>query len=291
MKPAGDEEVIRSGLARRLDAAELLIPPRPAWRAAVDGDMPVALVRIGAGTALRAGPGGHRTISVLATVGAVVALLLAYGLFGAGTGQVPTSPRPSTSPTAPLASAPLAETGLLRPVIEPRLTIPVRPESTWTVIEDRSDILGLVYLLEAVGSGGFNVGMLVIEPHGVYDPIVESSLLPMPADLMGWIADHPDLDAGEPFELTVAGMAATAIDVTVTYASDGPKGQTAQFINIGPGPWNLESPSRKRIVLVQLPDRPLLIVFDSRPEFFDAAIGQFEAELARIVYAEPGPAP
>ena len=59
----------------------------------------------------------------------------------------------------------------------------------------------------------------------------------------------------------------------------------------GPGSWNLESPSKKRIVLVQLPDHPLLIVFESRPEFFDAGIGAFEAELRRIRFEERGASP
>ena len=77
----------------------------------------------------------------------------------------------------------------------------------------------------------------------------------------------------------------------MTYPSDGPKGQTAQFIDIGPGPMNLESPNKKRIVLVELPDRPLLIVFDSRPEFFDASIGQFEDLLRTIQFEDRGPAP
>ena len=77
----------------------------------------------------------------------------------------------------------------------------------------------------------------------------------------------------------------------MTYPSDGPKGQTAQFIDIGPGSWNLESPNRKRIVLVELPDRPLLIAFDSRPEFFDASIGQFDDLLRTIRFEDRGPAP
>lgn len=155
------------------------------------------------------------------------------------------------------------------------------------MVDDREDLLQLVYFLEDVGSGGYNVGMMVVEPHGVYDPVLEGRKLPLPADLMGWIQDHPDLVSGEPFELTVAGLPATAIDVTVTYPPDGPKGQTAQFIDIGPGPWNLESPSRKRIVLVELPDRPLLLVFDSRPEFFDATVGQFD-DLLRAIQFEGG---
>ncbi len=79
--------------------------------------------------------------------------------------------------------------------------------------------------------------------------------------------------------------------MTVTYRPGGPKGDTARFIDDGVGSWNLEFPHKKRIVLVQLPDRPLLMVFGSRPEFFDAGIGQFEDELTRIGFDMPGPAP
>jgi hypothetical protein len=132
---------------------------------------------------------------------------------------------------------------------------------------------------------------MVVEPRGVYDPVAEGKRLPLPADLIEWIRDHPDLESGEPTRRTVAGLPATAIDVTVTYVAGGLKGQTAQFIDIGPGPWNLESPSKKRIVLIERPDRPLLIVFDSRPEFFDAGIGKFEDLLRSIRFEGRGASP
>jgi hypothetical protein len=173
---------------------------------------------------------------------------------------------------------------LLRPAVEPRLTIPVRPQTAWTVVDDGVTYLNLIYLLEDVGSAGYNVGLAIFEPRGVYDPAIETRKLPLPADLIGWIHDHPDLDSGEPMHLTIAGRPATSIDVTVTYRANGGKGQTAQFIDDGVGSWNLEFPSKKRIVLVELPDRPLLIVFDSRPEFFDVGIGQFEDLLRSIQF-------
>ena len=44
-------------------------------------------------------------------------------------------------------------------------------------------------------------------------------------------------------------------------------------------------------MLVQLPDRPILIVFGSRPEFFDATIGKFEDLLDRIQFDADGPSP
>jgi hypothetical protein len=159
------------------------------------------------------------------------------------------------------------------------------------VVEDGVPNLDLVYFFDDLGSIGYNVGVSIFEPLGVYDPVAETERLPLPPDLIGWIRDHPDLDAAEPVELTVAGLPATAIDVTVTYEPGGPKGQTAQFIYDGVGSRNLEVPAKKRIVLVELPDRPLLIVFGSRPEFFDAGVKQFEDLLPRIQFEDRGPSP
>ena len=271
-----DHDQVRSAVERRLSAVESLIPSMPAWRSAGDTEMRPAAIRIVAGSAARQGPRGDRRLGLLVALGAALLLMLAYGLVGGGS-------RPALDPS-PTPSA-------LRPRVEPRLTVPVRPESAWIVVEDGSDHLGLAHFPDDVGPAGYNVGVMVLEPHAVYDPFVEGRKLPLPGDLVGWIRDHPDLEAGDPFAVTVAGRPATAIDVTVTYPSNGPKGQTAQFIDIGSGSWNLESPSRKRIVLVELPDRPLLIVLDSRPEFFEAGIGEFE-ELLRAIELEVGrPAP
>ena len=281
-----DHDLVRSGIERRLAAVETFIPSTPAWRSVGEADLRPATIRVVAGSAVREGSRGGRRLGLLVAVGAALVLMLAYGLLGGGS-----RPALDPSPAPPASAEPTAEAGALRPRIEPRLGLPVRPESAWTVVEDGADVLQLAHFLDDVGSTGFHVGLMVVEPHGVYDPVLESTELPLPDDLIGWIRDHPDLDSGEPFDLTVAGLPATAIDVTVTYPSDGPKGQTAQFIAIGPGSWNLESPNRKRIVLVELPDRPLLIVFDSRPEFFDASIGQFDDLLRTIRFEDRGPAP
>jgi hypothetical protein len=286
-----DNDLILSGVERRLAAVEALIPSRSAWRSAEDHAMRPGLVRVVAGPARRQGPRAGRGLGLLFAVGAVIVVMLAYGLSGGGGRPSPVPSESVPSPTAGATSEPTVEAGALRPLVEPRLTIPVRPETAWTVVEDGPALVSLVYLLDDVGSLGYNVSLSVMEPQAVYDPVVETKRLPLPADLIGWIRDHPDLEAGEPAQLTVAGLPATAIDVTVTYPPDGPKGQTAQFIDIGAGSWNLELGIRKRIVLVELPDRPLLIVFESRPEFFDGAIGHFEDELALIRFEERGQSP
>ncbi len=280
-----DLDLIRAA-ERRLAAVESLVPSAPAWRPIGDAGLRPATVRVVAGPAVRQRPPATRRLGLLVAVGAALVLLLAYGLLGGGSRPV-FVPTPTPTSTA----QPSLQAGAQRPRIEPRLTIPVRPKSDWTLVEDGENLLQLAYFLQDVGSLGYNVGLMVVEPHGVYDPLVEGTKLPLPADLIGWIQDHPDLVSGDPVELTVADLPATAIDVTVTYPPDGPKGQTAQFIDIGPGPWNLESPSRKRIVLVELPDRPLLFVFESRPEFFEANIGQFEDLLRSIQFENRDPAP
>jgi hypothetical protein len=285
-----DHDLIRSGVERRLAAVESFIPSRPAWRPAADRDVRPSHVRVVAGPALRRESRGGRRLGLLLAVGAVAGLMLAYGLAGGGAPPTDSPSRPIASPSATATAAPTGA-GWLRPAVEPRLTIPVRPATTWTVVEDGVAYLDLVYFLDDVGSVGYNVGLTVFEPHGVYDPVIEGRRLPLPADLIGWTRDHPDVDAAEPVQLTVGGLPATAIDVTVTYESGGPKGLTAQFIYDGVGSWNLEAPNKKRIVLVELPDRPLLIVFGSRPEFFDASISRFEDELRSIQFEDRGPSP
>jgi hypothetical protein len=285
-----DQNLIQSGVMRRLAGVESLIPARPAWRSAGDHDIRPALVRVVAGPALRSGQSGGRRLGLVFAVGALIILVLAYGLLGGGRPS-PLPSQPVPSPTTMATIQPTAEPGVLRPVVEPKLIIPVRPKTPWTIVEDGWPYLNLVYFFDDLGSTGYNVGLGIFEPLGVYDPVVETTRLPLPADLIGWIRDHPDLDTAEPFELTVAGLPATAIDVTVTYESGGPKGQTAQFIYDGVGSWNLEAPNKMRIVLVELPDRPLLIVFGSRPEFFDAGVRPFEDLLPRIQFEDRGPSP
>ena len=244
---------------------------------------------------MRNSTAGSRRWGLLLLVGAVV-LTLAYGLAGVGRQPSAVPPAPIPSPTttataAPPASAPSSKPGALRPLIDPRLIVPVRPESAWTLVDDSADGLSLVYLLEDVGTLGYNVGLLVIEPHGVYDPVDETKRLPLPPDLIGWIQDHPDLESGEPRRLTVAGRPATEIDIAVTYLPGGSRGETAQFIDTGSRSLNLEPGTKRRIVLVEMPDRVLLIIFESRSEFFDAGVEHFEDELALIQFEDGGPAP
>jgi hypothetical protein len=231
---------IQAGVERHLASVEALIPPRPAWRATGDQDIRPASVHVVAGGAIRGERRGDRRLALLVAVGAVIVVTLAYGLAGGGGRPGPLPSEPIPSPTATATPESTVEAGVLRPVVEPRLTIPVRPKTAWTVVEDGVPYLDLAYFLDTFG-GGYSVGLAVFEPRGVYDPVVETKRLPLPADLIGWIRNHPDLDAEKPAQLTVAGLPATAIDVTVTYRAGGPKGQTAQFIDDGVGSFSSSS--------------------------------------------------
>jgi hypothetical protein len=284
-----DHDEIQAGVMRRLAAVEPLIPAKGTWRSVADDRRP-GVVRVVAGPTLRGGPTAARPARLILALTAITVLLFAYGLMvGGGQPSPPTSASPSTTPAA--ATNEPTPVGILRPGVEPRLLIPLRPASEWTLVDDTEGHLELAHFLDSVGDRGYNVGVTVLEPRAVYDPVVETRRLPLPDDLIAWIADHPDLDADEPEELAVAGLSATSIDVTVTYPSNGPKGQTAQFIDAFHGSWNLESPTRMRLVLLDLPDRPLLIAFSSRPEFFDDSVGQFEALLRSVKFEERGPSP
>ena len=284
-----DHDVIQAGVMRRLAAVESVIPATGTWRSVADARRP-GVVRVVAGPTLRAGPPVARPARLILALAAVTMLMFAYGLMGGG-GQ-PSEPAPASPSATPVATTTEpTPPGMLRPAVEPRLLIPIRPASDWMLVDDTEGHLELAHFLDSVGDRGYNVGVTVLEPRAVYDPVVETRRLPLPDDLIAWIGDQPDLDADEPEEFAVAGLGASSIDATVTYPSDGPKGQTAQFIDAGDGSWNLESPTRMRLVLLDLPDRPLLIAFSSRPDFFDDSVSQFEALLRSVEFEERGPSP
>jgi hypothetical protein len=281
-----DEERIRQGLERRLSAVEALIPDTPRWKAENEPE-PVRTVRLvvnGTGRLADRHGFGWAATAIVAVIVVAAALLLRVSLEPLPGAAPPEGPSPSVE-ASPSASP--THAGVVRPALEPRLSVPV--DDRWMVVHDGPEALHLVHLLQGVGSIGYNVSAAFVRAHGVYDPMNESRELPVPADLIGWIAAHPDLDAAQPFDLVVSGRPARAVDVTVTYQPGGAKGQTAQFIDIGPGPWNLEAPSKKRIVVLSMDDRPLLIVYDARPEVFDEGLGEFATLLEDIALTEPAP--
>ena len=190
-----EHDLIWSGVVRQLAAVEPLIPSRSAWRPAADHELPPAPVHVVAGPALRQAPLAGRRLGLLFVVGAVLVLALVYGLVAGGGQPNLRASEPVATPTATTSPASTAAAGALHPAVEPRLTVPVRPATAWTLVDDGVPYLDLAYFLDGFGSAGYTVGMSIFEPRGVYDPLDETKRLPLPGDLIGWIRDHPDLES------------------------------------------------------------------------------------------------
>ena len=254
------DDRIRQGFERRLSAVESLLPPTPRWRTR-DEPVTAGRIRVVGGSAVPR-PHARRLLAagVAALAGLVVGTIWLAGLAP--------SPGPAAEPSF---------SQVIRPAIEPRLEVRLR-DDTWTLLEDLPDRLELVPSSRDAAVVDQRVG--VYAPQGVYDPAPETRRLPLPAALIEWMVAHPDLGADPPQALTVGGEPVRSIDATVTYVA-GPRGETAQFIDIGPGPLNLEPGHRLRLVLLELAGRPLLIIYDARTaETFDRGLPAFEQLLA-----------
>jgi hypothetical protein len=172
---------------------------------------------------------------VLAVAGAAMVLIVLFAAGGLST-------RPSDDERRATEPKPEAQElfgGTLQPGVVyrtrafvPTLTFEV-PEPGWKVIDTtREDVLVLDYREGFFEPGGERrpPGALwftrVLE---VYDPAVRSlaaSLAPAPADLGGWMRDHPDLRVGPPQPVTVAGVRGESFGVEVRFrrpAHDDPR--------------------------------------------------------------------
>jgi hypothetical protein len=68
-----------------------------------------------------------------------------------------------------------------------------------------------------------SLGWLVfLRPTQVYDPAargsLDAALADVPDDLLGWLRRHPDVRAGRPEPVTVAGMEGQQVDLTVAFS-------------------------------------------------------------------------
>jgi hypothetical protein len=82
--------------------------------------------------------------------------------------------------------------------------------------------VGVVFILfnaeTPAANLSFAVPTRVVDPQKAWDET--GNLVPVPDDLIAWFADHPMLDAKEPFATTVGGRDAQGIDTVV---ADAPK--------------------------------------------------------------------
>ena len=164
----------------------------------------------------------------------VRSLCLASWLAACSTGPVPAPVTPTPSPPTP-ATVTLAPTDEPTPTGEsgfPRLALGAQKAGTyqlmakdpqirltladgWSVYFDES---GGTYM--TLGDGEFLVG----RNEQIIDPETNTPA-PIPEDLMGWLADHPFLNASKPKTIEISGM--DAMDVFYD-----PLGN----FHVGPGP-------------------------------------------------------
>ena len=131
---------------------------------------------------MRQAPLAGRRLGLLFVVGAVLVLALAYGLVAGGGQPNLRASEPVATPTATTSAE--RNGGGRRPAPADRAAID-RPGATGDRLDRRrgrrSDYLELAYFLDEVGSTGYNVGLSIVEPHGVYDPVLdEAEELPLP---------------------------------------------------------------------------------------------------------------
>jgi hypothetical protein len=169
-------------------------------------------------------PTPRLVLAAAATAAIALVVVLAVG------GLNPRAPDDERQATEPKPEAQDLFGGTLQPGVVyrtrefvPTLTFEV-PEPGWKVIDTtREDVLVLDYREGFFQPGGERrpPGALwftrVLE---VYDPTVRAlaaSLAPAPADLHGWMRDHPDLRVGRTEPVTVAGVPGESFGVEVRF--------------------------------------------------------------------------
>jgi hypothetical protein len=146
---------------------------------------------------------------------------------------------------------------------------------------------------DETGQEGPPVGFLwFLRPTQVYDPAargsLDSALTDMPDDFLAWLRRHPDVRAGRPEPVTVAGMDGTQVDLAVSFTrpavADPWCRQTFQLpcTAIAPFVESLDG-ERMRIMVFEVDGAPFVIgitAFDARG--LDALLPHAEAVLETL---------
>jgi hypothetical protein len=124
-------------------------------------------------------------------------------------------------------------------------------------------------------------------PGPVYDPHergLERSLTDPPADPVAWLRDHPDVDAGQPRPVTVAGHRGEVFDLTFRFSRPAhqapectPRG--IRCTALGPGDFHRNG-WRQRVYVLDTRPGPLLIVLEGTT---DAAMREVIAAAEPIL--------
>ncbi len=160
-------------------------------------------------------------IAVAGVAAAAAVLLLVIAIAGLPRDDVPVdTPPPAADDGRPLFGGSLeANVRYRTPSLVPGASFVV-PDDRWFVNDTtstRSLILERRAGTRAPGGESRPVEFLALDRIArVVDPR-SGREIPAPADLVAWLARHPDLRAGSPVRTSIAGSGATRIDTTVAF--------------------------------------------------------------------------
>jgi hypothetical protein len=117
---------------------------------------------------------------------------------------------------------------------------------------------------DAAGGVAPSRGYVMIgRPREVYDP-GSGRLVPPPADVVGWLRAHPDIDAGRPRAAQLAGLDAQVLDLTFRFSKPVHEApacvplQGTRCTELSPGEWHLDG-AVQRLYVVESDPGPLLV--------------------------------
>jgi DNA-directed RNA polymerase specialized sigma24 family protein len=161
-----------------------------------------------------------------AVLGAAAVLAIAIVLVVAFTGGRPDEPGQAARPTGtPASRERQLFGGTLAPNVRyrvgafnPALSFVVR-DSGWVAV-NTGTTTSLLLARQPGGERPPTQFLVFARLTEVYEPGIRgrtASLRPAPADMAAWLADHPDLRAGKPEPVTVAGVSGEAVPITVRF--------------------------------------------------------------------------
>ena len=189
-------------------------------------------------------------------LGLFVAVILAMSACGGNGGEQSAAPETEASTTEDAASpgAP-PEKVYNTKVFEPAFSFTasfnapeeadtdMSPEAAVDLSLEAADFLSMFFVTEeqrALGPNATDSGPRALtfsNVKEVFDPSrpAEKVAVPAPEDMIAWLREHPNLEAGEPVPVTVGGVSGTQLDVEVSSVlRDYPEGCPVPCVNAWP---------------------------------------------------------
>lgn len=228
------------------------------------------------------------------TAGLLVAVALLAGCGGgegeeraeAPTAEETTAPAPTQERARPLRPGPLRPGRYKTKRFHPALSFTV-PRG-WTANPEHPLFVGLAYR-----DARRNFVLAFVRPARVVDPsrtyrsleVPEKALLPVPEDLVGWLATHPRHKAGPRFAARVGDEAGEAVDVRVVsgYRAAGCSAPCVFTFSIEPGFVLFSDEGQKiRGIVIDVAGEEVLVAVLADEETFGQSMRKAQELLATV---------